>query len=260
MSNSKSFPIPDGMTEVSDDYQLNLCHYELQHLKPKGTIIFGKDQAEIKFRFIAGAKREDGIFARLDEAITPAIRKVLDYIETHPNSECFVGMSLLQFKLYFLSSQVSEVKGGQHKTYHFKFPEKMLKTHRRKFIRIPFNEQFPAELKYQASDGVPRVCKLKDLSREGMRIIISDADKPFMEAGARLKLANLKVINREMPVGAQVVSHYPGNQVGLKIIAMSEEDKAWIKDCIRILMKQILNLPESPFGDVLEKDPSGKKD
>jgi hypothetical protein len=253
------FPIPDGMSEVNDDYQLNLCHYELKNLKPKGTIIFGKDAPEIKFRFIAGEKREDGIFARLDEGISPAIRKILDTVERNPKIDCFVGLSLLQFKVYFFSKEVTEVKGGQHKTYFFKFPEKLLKTHRRKFIRIPFNDQFPAELRFQASDGSTRTCKLKDLSREGMRLVVSDADKPFLEPGSRLKLGMLKVINKEMSVGAQVVSHYPGNQVGLKIIAMSEEDKAWIKDCIRILMKQILNLPESPFGDVLEKDP-GKKD
>jgi len=215
--------------------------------------------SEIKFRFIAGEKREDGIFARLDEGITPAIRKTLDMVDRNPKTDCFVGLSLLQFKIYFFATEVTEVKGGQHKTYFFKFPAKLLKTHRRKFIRIPFNEQFPAELRFQGSDGTTRTCKLKDLSREGMRLVISDTDKPFLDPGARLKLAVLKVINKEMSVGVQVVSHYPNNQVGLKIIAMSEEDKAWIKDCIRILMKQILNLPDSPFGDVLEKEP-GKKD
>ena len=259
MNTPSGFPIPDGMTEVTDDYQLNLCHYELQHLKPKGTIIFGKDQVEIKFRLFSGASRNDGVFARLDEPLTPATRKIIDYVDTHPYTECFISLSLLQFKLYFSANKITEVKNAQHKTYLFSFPEKMLKTHRRKFIRIPFNEQFPAELKFQAADGSQHVCKLKDLSREGMRLQIQDIDKPFLEPGARLKLGVLKVINREMPIGAQVVAAYPGNQVGLKIIAMSEEDKAWIKDCIRILMKQILNLPESPFGDALEKEPEKKK-
>ena len=94
---------------------------------------------------------------------------------------------------------------------------------------------------------------MKDLSREGVRVQIQENEAQFMEPGSRLKLAILKVLNKEMPVGLQVVAHYPGNQVGLKIIAISEEDKAWIKDCIRVLMKQILNLPDTPFDDQIEK-------
>jgi len=256
-SNNK-FPIPDGVSEVSDEYQLNLCHYELQNLKPKGTILFGQEKKEINFRFIAGANRNEGIFARLDEPMSPNAKRILDYIQKYPRTECFISVTLLQFKLFFTVAQVNEVSGSQHKTLHFPFPEKLLKAHRRKYIRIPFNDQFPAELRFQTPEGT-KSCRLKDLSREGMRIQIQDPDKPFLEPGSRLRLSVLKVLNREMPVGLQVVNHYPGNQVGLKIIAMSEEDKAWIKDCIRILMKQILNLPETPFGDVLEKDPEKKK-
>lgn len=251
--------MPDGVTEVADDYQLNLCHYELQHLKPKGTILFAKEAKEIHFRFIAGANRDEGIYARLDESMTPNVRRVMDYLEKYPRTECFVQMTLLQFKLIFTANVISFVKGSQAKTLHFAFPQKLLKTHRRKFIRIPFNDQFPAELKFQTSSGL-RTAKVKDLSREGMRIKIQEGDESLLEPGSRLKLANLKMINKEMPLGLQVVSHYPGSQVGLKIIAISEEDKAWIKDCIRVLMKQILSLPETPFGDALEKEEPQKKE
>jgi hypothetical protein len=250
MDNKTEFPIPDGVTEVADEYQLNLCHYELQHLKPKGTILFAKETKELNFRFIAGANRAEGIYARLEDGMTPSVRRIMDYLEKYPRTECFIQMTLLQFKLIFVANQVNFVKGSQQKTLHFPFPEKLLKTHRRKFIRIPFNEQFPAELRFQTADGM-KTCKVKDLSREGARIQIQDGDAQYLEPGSRLKLATLKVLNKEMPLGLQIVSHYPGNQVGLKIIAISEEDKAWIKDCIRILMKQILNLPD--MSDQIEK-------
>ncbi len=250
MNKPNAFPIPDGVTEVTDDYQLNLCHYELQHVKPKGTILFAKETKELNFRFVADQNRSDGIFARLDDPMTPSVRRVMDYLEKYPRTESFIQITLLQFKLFFTANQVNFVNGSQYKTIHFPFPAKLLKSHRRKFIRIPFNDQFPAELKFQSANGL-KICKVKDLSREGVRIQVQDGDLELLVPGSRLKLANLKVLNREMPVGLQVVSHYPGNQVGLKIIAISEEDKAWIKDCIRILMKQILNLPESPLGDAL---------
>ncbi len=258
MSTSKhQFPIPDGVTEVSDEYQLNLCHYELQNLKPKGSILFANESKEITFRFIAGADRGEGIYARLDEPVSPNTKRVLEFIQKNPRTECFISINLLQFKLFFIANQINEVSGTQQKTLHFQFPEKLLKAHRRKYIRIPFNDQFPAELKFQTSDG-PKVCHLKDLSREGMRIQIQDSDKPHLEPGTRLRLAVLKVLTREMPVGLQVMNTYPNNQVGLRIIAMSEEDKAWIKDCIRVLMKQILNLSDLPSGDALEKEQKKK--
>ena len=57
-----------------------------------------------------------------------------------------------------------------------------------------------------------------------------------------------------MPLGLSVVAIYPDLQAGLRIIAISEEDKNWIKDCIRVLMKQILNLQNPPFDDEIEKD------
>ena len=256
MSKPSEFPIPEGVSEVSDEYQLNLCHYELQHLKPKGTILFAKETQEINFCFLAGNTRSEGIFARLDEPMSPRVRRMMDYLEKYPRTECFISLTLLQFKLIFVSNQVNFVKGAQQKTIHFTFPEKLLKTHRRKFIRIPFNEKFPATLSFQSTAGL-KICKVKDLSREGLRIQIEAGDAPLLEPGGRLRQATLKVLNREMPVGLSIISHYPGNQVGLKIIAVSEEDRAWIKDCIRVLMKQILNLPDTPFGDELE-DPNKK--
>ena len=252
MTKPPEFIMPDGVTEVVDEYQLNLCHYELQHLKPKGTILFAKEPRELDFRFMAGANRGEGIFARLDEPMSPNVRRVIDFLEKYPRTESLISLTLLQFKLMFTASAVNFVKGGQQKTIHFPFPPKLLKTHRRKFIRIPFNEQFPAELGFQTSAG-PKVCKVKDLSREGMRIQVDEKDIPLFQIGGRLKLAKLKVLTREMPLGLTIVAHYPGNYVGLKIIAISEEDQAWIKDCIRVLMKQILNLPDTKDGDRIEK-------
>jgi len=248
MSIPSNFPIPEGVSEVSDEYQLNLCHYELQHLKPKGTILFAKETKEIEFRFLTGEKREEGIFARLAEPMSPRVRRIMDYIERYPRTESFVSMTLLQFKLIFIAQSVGFVRAAQQRTIHFPFPEKLLKTHRRRFIRIPFNEQFPAFLSFQSPAGV-KMARVKDLSRDGLRIQITDADVPLFEPGGRLRQATLKVLSRDMPVGLSIVAIYPGNQIGLRIIAISEEDQAWIKDCIRILMKQILKLPDSPVND-----------
>lgn len=61
-----------------------------------------------------------------------------------------------------------------------------------------------------------------------------------------------------MPVGLAVIAVYPGQQVGMRIIAISEEDRVWMKDCIRVLMKQILKLPDC-LDDEIEKDPSSEK-
>ena len=69
----------------------------------------------------------------------------------------------------------------------------------------------------------------------------------------------LKVLNREIKVGVQVVSIYPDQQAGLKILAMTEEDKTWLKELIRVLMKQILKLPDSPFDDQIEAMPTSPK-
>lgn len=242
------------MTEVVDEYQLNLCHYELQHLKPKGTILFAKENKEINFRFASGATRDEGIFARLDEPYSSNTKRIIEYVEKYPRTECFINITLLQFKLIFVAKEIKFVPGAKNKTIHFPFPAKLLKSHRRKFIRIPFNEQFPAELKFQGPDGKPRICKVRDLSREGARIQIQAEDVALIPPGTRLKLAVLKVLKREMHLGLQVVDHYPDNNMGLKIIAISEEDRTWIKDCIRVLMKQILSLPgDIPFTDELEK-------
>jgi hypothetical protein len=56
-----------------------------------------------------------------------------------------------------------------------------------------------------------------------------------------------------------VVSLYPNQQAGLRVIAISEEDKIWIKDVIRVLMKQILNLNDPRFDDQIEKDEEPNK-
>jgi len=243
-----TFPIPEGVEEVSDEYQLNLAHYEFQHLKPKGTILFAKESREIKFQFFASEKREEGIFARLDEPLSPNVKRILDYVEHYPRTECFITAVLLQFKLIFIATRIEVVHGAKQKTFLVRFPNRFLKTHRRKFIRIPFNENFPAELRFQTANGL-QIRKLKDLSREGIRVKMEAQDGPYLEPGARLKQATLRVLNREMPVGLTVVSSYPGNQVGMRILAISEDDKIWIRDCIRVLMKQILNLPDLPFED-----------
>jgi hypothetical protein len=258
MISKTKFPIPDGVIEVTDDYQINLAHYELLHLKPKGTIIFGKEKQEIEFQFFAGEIKGDGLFARLNEPLSPKLRGVFDYIENHPKTECFVTVVLLQFKMVFIASRVEMFYGAKQKTIRFVFPTRFLKTHRRKFIRIPFNEKFPAQLRFQTDKG-QRSLQLKDLSREGLRVVLEPEDIPYVTAGARLKQASLKVMEREMPVGLSVVAVYPGLQAGMRIIAISEEDRVWMRDCIRILMKQILNLPDAPFDDEIEKDPKAKE-
>lgn len=248
MTQKHPFPIPDGVEEVSDEYQLNLAHYELQHLKPKGTILFAKESREIEFQFLATENRAEGVFARLDEPLSPNVKRILEYVENYPRTECFVTVVLLQFKLIFIASRIEIVHGPKQKTFRFVFPDRFLKTHRRKFIRIPFNENFPAELRFQSEKGL-QTRKLKDLSREGMRVKMEAQDGAYLLPGTRLKQASLKVLNREMPVGLTVVASYPGQQVGMRILAISEEDKIWIRDCIRVLMKQILNLPDGRVDD-----------
>jgi hypothetical protein len=249
------FPIPEGVIEVKDDYQLNLAHYELLHLKPKGTILFAKETREIEFQFFATENKSDGIFARVDEPLSPNVKRILDYIEKYPRTECFVTVVLLQFKLVFIASKIEVVHGAKQRTFRFQFPDRFLKTHRRKFIRIPFNENFPAELRFQTEKG-QQTRRLKDLSREGIRVKMEPTDGEYLVPGTRLKQASIKVLNREMPVGLTVVSVYSGQQVGMRILAISEEDKVWIRDCIRVLMKQILNLPDAPFDDEIERDPN----
>lgn len=246
------FPIPEGVEEVTDEYQLNLAHYELQHLKPKGTILFAKESREVEFQFFATENRKEGVFARLDEPLSPNVKRIMDYIEKYPRTECFITVVLLQFKLIFIANRIEVVHGPKQKTFRVAFPDRFLKTHRRKFIRIPFNENFPAELRFQTDKGL-QIRKIKDLSREGLRVKMDAQDGAYLEPGARLKQASIKVLNREMPVGLTVVAAYSGQQVGMRILAISEEDKVWIRDCIRILMKQILNLPDAPFDDELEK-------
>ncbi|MBS1958391.1 MAG: hypothetical protein JST80_02875 [Bdellovibrionales bacterium] len=252
MIKKHEFPMPDGVTEVTDEYQINLAHYELLHLKPKGTILFAKEKQEIKFQFFAAEDRVSGIFARLDEPLSPNTKRIMEYVQRYPRTECLVAITLLNFKMIYVSARVENVPGAKQKTLRFNFPTHFLKTHRRKFIRIPFNDTFPAELKFETDRG-PQVRRLRDLSREGMRLKLEDSDLSYFQPGVRLKQARLKVLNREMPVGVSIISQYPGLTAGLRIIAIGEEDKVWIKDCIRVLMKQILNLSDAPFDDEIEK-------
>lgn len=252
MNPKHEFPMPDGVTEVKDEYQINLAHYELSHLKPRGAILFAKEKEEIRFQFFADPNRDNGIFARLDEPMSPNVKRILEYVTRYPRTECFVSITLLNFKMIFISPRAEFVVGAKTKTMRFPFPTHFLKTHRRKFIRIPFNDTFPAELRFETELGT-QTRRLRDLSREGMRLKLDEKDLPHFQPGARLKQAKLKVLNREMPVGVTVISQYPGQTAGLRIIAIGEEDKVWIKDCIRVLMKQILNLNDAPFDDEIEK-------
>jgi len=252
------FPIPEGVIEVTDDYQLNLAHYELLQLKPRGTILFAGENKEMRFQFFAAETREEGVFARLDEPLGVASRRIFDYIEKYPRIECFITITLLQFKLVFIATRANLIYHATHKTLRFEFPTKILKTHRRKFIRISFNESFPATLRFQTPEG-PVTRKLRDLSREGMRLKMEEGDGALIVPGVRLRQAVLTLLNKEIPLGLSVISIYPGLQAGLRIIAIAEEDKIWIKDMIRILMKQILNLDDPRFDDQIEKDEDPNK-
>jgi hypothetical protein len=258
VSTKNKFPIPEGVTEVSDEYQLNLAHYELLQLKPRGTILFSGETKEINFQFFAGEERVDGIFGRLDEPLGSRSRAIFDHIEKYPRTECFITITLLQFKMVFIAPRANIVYSAQQKTLKFDFPLRILKTHRRKFIRIPFNETFPASLRFQ-TEGGPVTRQLKDLSREGMRLKMEPGDEAFVQKGLRLKQAVLKLLNKEIAIGLSVVSLYPNQQAGLRVIAISEEDKIWIKDVIRVLMKQILNLNDPRFDDQIEKDEEPNK-
>jgi hypothetical protein len=252
------FPLPDGVVEVTDDYQLNLAYYELLQLKPRGTILFASETKEVPFQFFAGENRSEGIFAR-PEANNAAIRRVFDHLERYPRLEAYITITLLQFRLIFIAQQAHLVFGSNQRTLRFDFPTKILKTHRRKFIRIPFNESFPAQLKFQIEGGGTITRKLKDLSREGMALVLEPGDEAFIQPGSRLKQAVLKVLTREMAVGLSVVAVHSTGFAGIKIIAISEEDKIWIRDCIRILMKQILNLKDQKVDDQIEKDEDSNK-
>jgi hypothetical protein len=251
------FPIPDGVTEVEDEYQLELVHFELKNLKPKGTILFSGESKEIGFQFFAGEHKSDGIIARLSNAQSLQARRIFDYLEKYTKIDALITVTLLQFKLMFLAARISVVYQNGQRHLKILFPTKILKTHRRKFIRIPFNDKFPAELKFQTEKGI-WVRKLKDLSREGMRIQLEPGDVSLIAPGFKMKQAVLKVLNREMPVGLNVMAVHDAESAGIKIVAISEEDKLWIRDCIRILMGQILGLDPKRFDDRIEKDDSGQ--
>jgi hypothetical protein len=250
------FPIPEGVIEVTDEYQLNLAHYELLHLKPRGTIQFAGETKVLNFQFFATEDRNEGLFARFDEPMNSGTKRICDYLEKYPRTEGYINITLLQFKMIFIVSRVDFVQGVKQRTLKITFPTKFLKTHRRRFIRIPFNDSFPAELSFQGEGG-PMVRKVRDLSREGLRIRLEPDDVGVIKPGVRLKQASLKILGREITLGLTVVALYPVNQAGLRILAMSEENKVWLKDFIRVLMKQILNLPDPPFDDEIKGNPEG---
>lgn len=255
MSSSPKFPLPEGVIEIEGDYEINLVHYELLHLKPQGTILFSGEKKERKFQFFVTENKQDGIFARFNEPLSQQSRGLLDYLKKYPRTESFITITLLQFKLLFTAQQIMPVIGAKNHTFHFKFPEKIFKIHRRKFIRIPFNDAFPAELRFQTPEGL-KIRKLKDLSREGVRVALEEGDSKYIYPGARIKGASLKVINKEVPLGLQVITVYPNLRAGCKIIAITETDRQWLKDCVRLLIKQILNLPDSAHRIVEEGEDS----
>jgi len=131
------FPIPDGVTEVEDEYQLELVHFELKNLKPKGTILFSGESKEIGFQFFAGEHRADGIIARLSNAQSLQARRIFDYLEKYTKIDALITVTLLQFKLMFLAARISVVYQNGQRHLKILFPTKILKTHRRKFIRVP---------------------------------------------------------------------------------------------------------------------------
>jgi hypothetical protein len=252
---NKGFPIPDGVIEVTDEHSLDLVHFEFKNMKPKGTILFKMEKSEIPFQFFADETREGWIYARPVQPNSVRLRDITESLDTYERFEGMVTVTLMQFRIIFLCSRFqSHYQNGQ-RFLKMLFPDRILKMHRRKFIRIPFNERFPAELKFQTDKGMV-TRKLKDLSREGMKIQLEPGDTEFMAAGYRPKQAVLKVLNREMPLGLNVMAVHGTVSAGLKIVAISEEDKLWIKDAIRVLMGQILGLDISKVDDQLEKDDS----
>ncbi len=238
------FQIPEGVTEITDDYQMNLIHYEILNSKPKGSILFAGENKEVKFQFYVSQNRDDGIIAKVDEPITPRLRQLLDYLSKYNRTEAYVTITLLQFKLMFISTRTEVISNTQNKSFAFRFPGRFLKMHRRKFIRVPLPENLVGELRFQTPTGL-KVRRLKDLSREGLRIKIENEDLQVLTNGIRLKDATLVLLNREIPIGVQLVSTYPGNQAGFKIIALSQEDSVWLKDCIKVMIKKMLNLPDA---------------
>jgi hypothetical protein len=245
---------------VTDEHSLDLVHFEFKNMKPKGTILFKNEKTEIQFQFFADESRDGWIYARPINPNSAQVRAIMDQLEVYQRFESMITVTLMQFRILFLCSHFNV--NYQNGVRHLKilFPTRVLKMHRRKFIRIPFNEKFPAELKFQTDKGLVSR-KLKDLSREGMKIQLEPGDTEFVVAGYRPKQAVLKVLNREMPVGLNVMAVHGTASAGLKIVAISEEDKLWIKDAIRVLMGQILGIDVSKVDDQLENDePANKSD
>jgi hypothetical protein len=255
---NKGFPIPEGVVEVTDEHSLDLVHFEFKNMKPKGTILFKMEKTEIPFQFFADDTRDGWIYARPVNPNSLQLKSIAESLETYERYEGMVTVTLMQFRIIFLCAhfQVHYHNGTRH--LKMRFPGHILKMHRRKYIRIPFNEKFPAELKFQTESGVVSR-RLKDLSREGMKIQLEVGDTDFIVAGYRPKQAVLKVLNREMPLGLNVMAVHGTASAGLKIVAISEEDKLWIKDVIRVLMGQILGLDVSKVDDQIEKEENPNK-
>ncbi len=241
---ANDFKIPPEALAVDKPAEVNLVHFEMKQVKPRGTISVPGALRPVKFQFVVGETLSDGIYATLDEPIA-GVRPLVEELEKYPRLECLITITLLQSKILMVMPRHTLVAGSQVKTFHFGFPEKFMKMHRRRHIRIPFNEGFPAELRFQMPDERVISRKLRDLSREGMRIKLEAQDQTCFKAGDRLKGATLKVLDKEIPMGLQVVAVYPGPQAGLKIIALSDSDKVWLKDVIRVLMAQLLKLPKA---------------
>jgi hypothetical protein len=62
-----------------------------------------------------------------------------------------------------------------------------------------------------------------------------------------------------MPVGLNVMSVYGTDSAGIKIVAISDTDKHWIKDCIRVLMSQILGIDNQKVTDEIGVAEPNKK-
>jgi hypothetical protein len=85
-----------------------------------------------------------------------------------------------------------------------------------------------------------------------MKLALQPGDESLFQVGFRPKQAVLKVLNREMPLGLAVMAVQGSSSAGLKILAISEEDKLWIRDCIRILMRQILKIEDQAVDDEIK--------
>lgn len=246
---SSDFNIPAEAFDVSGDKERQLIFFELKNIRPKGRIFLPREKEGVRFIFTpTGTEPDHGINAQLDET-TQNGKRFAEHLEKYPKQEVLVVMTLLQARIYFVAKQHKHVLSSQPKSFTLPLPSQFKKVHRRKFIRIPFNDNFPASVQFQLSNGKVVTRKLRDLSREGMKVKLEDEDVPFLKAGDRLKSSVLKILNREIALGLNIINVYPGPFMGLKMIALSQEDDAWVRDVIKLLMKQILKLSDSEIKE-----------